>query len=309
MKRIRTIDLRYRGLEGAAASHLIRTDDGPMLVESGPMCTLPVLRESLERLDVDPTSIRLVVLTHIHLDHAGAAGWFAGHGAEIVVHPFGARHLIDPDRLNASARRIYGDDLDHLFGELQACPESQVRLVEDGETISFGGVDLVAIETPGHARHHHAWMLDLDGLRQCFTGDVAGMRIPGSAFPTLPLAPPEFEPELWIQSIDRLSALDFDRLHLTHFGSVDRPSTHLARVRNRVLRETELVVRLLEDQALDDPARLTAYRHWLQEDAEGEGVPADRFGAFVDSTLLAMNLSGVSRYLQRGPARERPRGA
>ena len=103
--------------------------------------------------------------------------------------------------------------------------------------------------------------------------------------------------------------LDFDRLHLTHFGSVDHPSTHLARVRDRVLRETELVIRLLEDQALDESARLTAYRHWLEEDAEGEGVPTDRFRAFVDPTLLAMNLSGVSRYLTGSTARERPRGA
>lgn len=270
-----------------------------MLIESGPMCTLPVLKAELARLDVDPTSIKLVVLTHIHLDHAGAAGWFAQHGAEVMVHPFGARHLIDPSRLNASARRIYGDDLDHLFGELHACPESQVRLIGDGETISCGGVDLTAIETPGHARHHHAWMLDLDGLQQCFTGDVAGMRIPGSDFPTLPLAPPEFEPELWVASIDRLAALDLDRLHLTHFGSVDHPSSHLARVRNRVLRETEFLVRLVEDQSLDETSRITAYRHWLQEDAVGQNIPQKRFQAFVDDRLLSMNLAGVVRYRTR----------
>ena len=309
MKRIRTIDLKYRGLDGAAASHLIRTDDGPMLIESGPMCTLPALRVELERLDVDPRSIKLVVLTHIHLDHAGAAGWFAQHGAEVMVHPFGARHLIDPSRLNASARRIYGDRLDDLFGELHACPESQVRLAEDGDIISFGGVDLTAIETPGHARHHHAWMVHLDGLRQCFTGDVAGMRIPESAFPTLPLAPPEFEPELWIQSIDRLAALDLDRLHLTHFGAVDAPSTHLARVRDRVLRETEFVIRLIEDQSLDEGSKLTAYRHWLEEDAVGENIPADRFRAFVDDSLLSMNLGGVARYRTRRAGQNGPPGS
>ena len=301
MKRIRTLDLRYHDLQGAAASHLIRTDDGPMLIETGPMSTLPVLQRELEALEVDPESIELVVLTHIHLDHAGAAGWFAERGADVLVHPLGARHLIDPSRLNASARRIYGDELDTLFGEMHPCPEDRVHAIEDRRTISFGGIDLVAIETPGHARHHHSWMLDLDGMRQCFTGDVAGMRIPGSDFVTLPLAPPEFEPEAWIRSIDRIDSLDFDRLHLTHFGSVDDPSRHLARARDRVRRETDLVIRLVRDDTLDENARISLYRRWLEEEADGEGIPGDRFRAFVNNGLLAMNLGGVRRHLQRTP--------
>ncbi|MBC03147.1 MAG: MBL fold hydrolase [Phycisphaerae bacterium] len=298
MKRIRTIDLGYHGLEGAAASHLIRTDDGPMLIETGPMSTLPALQRELETLEVDPESIELVVLTHIHLDHAGAAGWFAERGADVLVHPLGCRHLVDPSRLNASARRIYGDELDDLFGEMHPCPEDRVHPIEDGKTISFGGIDLVAIETPGHARHHHAWMLDLDGMRQCFTGDVAGMRIPGSDFVTLPLAPPEFEPETWIRSVDRLDALDFDRLHLTHFGPVDDPSRHLARVRDRVRRETDLVTRLVRDDSLEDSARISLYRQWLEEEADGDNIPEDRFRAFVNRGLLSMNLGGVRRHLE-----------
>ncbi|MCP4835949.1 MAG: MBL fold metallo-hydrolase [Phycisphaera sp.] len=299
MKRIRTLDLRYHDLQGAAASHLIRTDDGPMLIETGPMSTLPILQRELEALEVDPESIELVVLTHIHLDHAGAAGWFAERGADVLVHPLGASHLVDPSRLNASARRIYGDELDTLFGEMHPCPEDRVHPIEDRKTISFGGIDLVAIETPGHARHHHSWMLDLDGMRQCFTGDVAGMRIPGSDFVTLPLAPPEFEPEAWIRSIDRLDSLDFDRLHLTHFGSVDDPARHLARTRDRVGRETDLVTRLVRDDTLDESARTTLYRQWLAEEADGEGIPEDRFRAFVNNGLLSMNLGGVRRHLQR----------
>ncbi len=299
MKRIRTLDLGYHGLQGAAASHLIRTDDGPMLVEAGPMCTLPRLQTELEANEVDPESIRLVVLTHIHLDHAGAAGWFASRGADVLVHPFGVRHLIDPARLNASARRIYGEELDRLFGELHACPADRVHAVEDAGTISFGGVDLVAIETPGHARHHHAWMLDLDGLRQCFTGDVAGMRIPGSNFPTLPLAPPEFDPETWIASIERLAALDLDRLHLTHFGAVDHPKEHLGKIRDRVRRETDFVARLLQDPTLDQTGRRSTYRNWLIEAAGSEVIPDSRFRAFVDHNLLDMNLLGVGRHLER----------
>lgn len=296
MKPIHTLDLLYHDLAGAAASHLVVTDDGPVLVEAGPMVTLPTLREQLLIHDVDPTSIVAVILTHIHLDHAGAAGWFADRGADVFVHPFGARHLVEPVKLNASARRIYGDELDTLFGELHACPADRVHEVADGETVSIGGIDFTAIETPGHARHHHAWMLDLDGLRQCFTGDVAGMRIPGSSFPTLPLAPPEFDRDAWVASIDRLDALDVDRLHLTHFGHVDDPSRHLARVRDRVIRESDFVARLLADEHLDLASRRTAYRHWLEEDAAGENIPEARFRAFVNNGLLDMNFGGVARW-------------
>lgn len=299
MKPVHTLDLLYHGLDGAAASHLVGTDDGPVLVEAGPMVTLPTLREQLMIHDVEPESIIAVVLTHIHLDHAGAAGWFAERGAEIFVHPFGARHLADPSKLNASARRIYGDELDTLFGELHPCPADRVHEVADGETIGLGGIDFTAIETPGHARHHHAWMVDLDGLRQCFTGDVAGMRIPDSNFPTLPLAPPELDRDDWVASIDRLDALDLDRLHLTHFGHCDDPARHLARVRDRVIRECDFVTRLIRDEHLDDAARRTAYRHWLEEDAEGEDIPEERFRAFINNGLLDMNLGGVRRWMGR----------
>ncbi len=301
MNRIHTLDLRYQDLQGAAASHLIRTDDGPMLVETGPMSTLPALRSELEAAEVDPESIELVVLTHIHLDHAGAAGWFAERGADVLVHPAGARHLIDPSRLNASARRIYGEDLDRMFGEMHACPAERVHAIEDRRRISFGGIDLVAIETLGHASHHHAWMLDLNGMRQCFTGDVAGMRIPGTDFVTLPLAPPEFDPEQWIKSVDLLDALDFDRIHLTHFGAVDAPRRHLARARDRILRETDLVTRLLGDGSLDDDARILMYRHWLEEESDGQEIPETLFRTFVNRALLSMNLMGVRRHLKTRP--------
>lgn len=296
MSGYRTIDLKYHGLDEADAVFLFETDRGPVLVESGPAVTLHTLREELQRLEVDPGSIHAILLTHIHLDHAGAAGWFADHGTTIHVHPFGVRHLSDPSRLNASARRIYGEELDRVFGELLRCPEARIAPAEDGTRLDFGNVAFTAIETPGHARHHHAWATEIDGRRICFTGDVVAMRLPGTDFPLCPLAPPEFELAPWLASIARLEAMDFDRLELTHFGRVDDPRAHLARVRDRLERETAFLRTLLEDDGLDDEDRLAAYRDWISE--EGRDLDQDHLRTFAMRSLLSMNLDGVRRYLQ-----------
>ena len=296
MSAYETIDLAYHGLDEADAVFLFRTDRGVVLVESGPAVTLETLKTKLRSHGVDPTDVHAILLTHIHLDHAGAAGWFADHGTEVHVHPFGTRHLIDPSRLNASARRIYGDELDAIFGELLRCPADKVHPVGDGDRLDFGDVAFTAIETPGHARHHHAWSTEIDGERICFTGDVAAMRLPGTDFPLFPLAPPEFELEPWIESIARIAALGFDRLELTHFGRVEDPDAHLEIVRDRLVRETSFVQGLLEADDLDEDARMGAYRDWIGREAER--LDPDHLRTFANRNLLAMNLGGVRRYLQ-----------
>ncbi len=291
------IDHQYNGLTEAAASFVFKGDTGHVLIESGPLTTLETLKAGLVDHGIDPTSIQAVFLTHIHLDHAGAAGWFAEHGADIYVHPSGVRHLVDPSRVNESARRIYGSQLAEIFGEMLPCPESKVHAVAHSETISVDGLEFTAIETPGHAKHHHAWSTMICGRHCCFTGDVAGMRIPGTSWVTLPLAPPEFDPEIWRQSIDRLEAFDLDAIYLTHFGIVENPRAHLKTLRSQIDWETEVVTGIIDDPRLNDEEQQTAYLEALHARATANGISKADCDAYLSAGMVDMNLGGVRRYL------------
>ena len=293
------IDLGYQDLEGAASAFLLKTSDGPILVESGPSSTLGRLSAGLRSHDVEPEDITHVFLSHIHMDHAGAAGWFAQHGAMIHVHPRGRPHLADPSRLNASALRIYGDRLEGLLGEMVPCPEEKLHATADGEQVTIGELTFTAIETLGHAGHHHAWATTLDGERTCFTGDVAGMRIPDSNVVTVPLAPPELDPKAWLNSIDRLEAGHFDSLVLTHSGPVNLIGPHLEQVRKALEGEIALLTTLLEDEKLDQDTRIERYLEPLHLAAIEEGVPPEIAKAHLSPGYAAMNLMGVQRHLTR----------
>src|SRR5690606_40448063 len=179
---IHTLDLNFQNLSHAIAAYLIEGPEGYLLIETGPMSTLPALQARLAEHGLSAGDIGDVVVTHIHLDHAGAAGWWAQQGARVYVHPMGAPHLVDPARLWASAGRIYGEAMESLWGSVVPAPPEQVRVVRDGQQITAAGVTLTAIDTPGHAGHHHTYRLGDVG----FTGDAAGVRVPGSEWVSLP---------------------------------------------------------------------------------------------------------------------------
>ena len=227
---IQTLDLEFQSQPGLIAAYLIESAGERALIETGPASCLPVLLRALNTRGLSPAMINRVFVTHVHLDHAGAAGWWAKQGVEVVCHPRAARHLIDPTKLVEGARAIYGRDFDRLWGETVPAPEDRVRVVEDGQEILVGHLKVLAMDTPGHARHHHAYVVD--GV--CFTGDVAGVRLGGSNFVSVAAAPPQFDLAAYQGSLTRLSSLGLERLFLTHFGEVTDVAAHLLCYRQRV---------------------------------------------------------------------------
>ncbi|MDY6822043.1 MAG: MBL fold metallo-hydrolase, partial [Deferribacterota bacterium] len=180
---------------------MIETDEGPALFDTGPASALDGLIRSLEKAGISPKDVRHVFVTHIHLDHAGAAWWFARQGAKVYAHVKAVPHLADPFRLWSSVKRLYGSMAETLWGEIHPVPYSNLRVLGDNEQVSLGDVNIIALDTPGHAIHHLAYMVD--GAVIC--GDIGGVRFnKGPAIPPCP--PPDINIKDWIHSIERLSA-------------------------------------------------------------------------------------------------------
>ena len=231
-----TLDLRLQGSWQALAAHLIPGADGHVLVDCGPESTLPRLKTAIQELGLEPGDVRHILLTHIHLDHAGAVGRLAREwGARVYVHARGAKHLLDPSRLLESATRIYGSRMQSLWGNIEPVPEVQLTVLEGGETIEVSGQRFQVLYTPGHAVHHVAfgWQR-LVGI-EVFAGDVAGVRLPGSTIPVPPTPPPDVNLETWSESVDALIRLAPRRLYLAHFGMVDDALEHLTKLRRNLV--------------------------------------------------------------------------
>jgi glyoxylase-like metal-dependent hydrolase (beta-lactamase superfamily II) len=224
------IDTAMAGYPGITAAYLIRSDR-PCLVETGTAPSAVVVRDAVASLGVGPGDLASVVVTHIHLDHAGGAGDIAAMfpSASIVVHHRGARHLADPSRLMASARQVYGSSLDRLFGALSPVPSA--RLVALDDTDSFvdlgGGRRLSAWYSPGHARHHVGLLDSVSG--DLYVGDAAGIYIPatGDVRPATP--PPDFDLPVALRSLSLFGSLGPSRLLFSHYGPVTSVAATLER--------------------------------------------------------------------------------
>jgi glyoxylase-like metal-dependent hydrolase (beta-lactamase superfamily II) len=214
------IDTRMAGYDGITAGYLIRADR-PCLVETGTAPSAPVVRDALAALGIGPQDLATVVVTHIHLDHAGGTGDIARMypRAEIVVHELGARHLADPTRLMASARRVYGDSLDGLFGALAPTPAERIRAVEQTGVVDLGdGRRLDSHYSPGHARHHVGLIDSLSG--DLYVGDAAGIYLQETRDVRPATPPPDFDLDVALQSLRSFAALRPTRLLFSHFGPV-----------------------------------------------------------------------------------------
>ena len=228
------IDLNFMNTEHVIASFLLLGADSAALVETGPASCIEHLTGGLKNHGVSPEDVQRVFLTHIHLDHAGASGHLAGllPNATFYVHEVGYPHLVDPSKLLKSATRIYGERMDELWGEARPVPEDRLEVLEGGEELEAAGGVLAAHYTPGHAYHHLAY-LD-PGSGALFTGDVAGIRLPGQSYVRPPTPPPEIDAEAWFQSIERIRQIGPQSLYLTHFGRFDDTARQLGELEQRL---------------------------------------------------------------------------
>jgi glyoxylase-like metal-dependent hydrolase (beta-lactamase superfamily II) len=296
------IDLNFQDEPGLIASYLIPFDGGAALVESGPASTLPALKTGLQTHGYTLDDITHLFLTHIHLDHAGAAGHLAALGTQVYVHGRGAPHLIDPTKLIASASRIYGDQMDTLWGEIRPIPAEQVHILEDGAEVTLGGLCLRAIETPGHARHHHAYRVG-DGVAGgvhdvLFTGDVAGIRLSANPHLRLPTPPPEFDPVVWAASLRRLQQETVSRLALTHFGLFDDAAAHLQNALDE-LAAIQGWIWAVEPLQLDPEALQARFVAWAASHEAPRHLPAELTARHELTNATAASGAGVVRYLSR----------
>jgi glyoxylase-like metal-dependent hydrolase (beta-lactamase superfamily II) len=293
---IHTIDLRFQNTPEIVAAFLIEGPEGLILIETGPGSTLPRLLEGIAELGFRPAEVRDVFVTHIHLDHAGAAGWWAReNGSTIYAHPQAERHLVDPAKLMASARLVYGERMESLWGEMLPAPAGQVVALADGQKVCVGGVEVTALDTPGHARHHHCYAIS----GAIFTGDVAGMRLPGTDYLSVTSAPPQFDPVAYAASIDRLIAQRPERLMLTHFGEVaDDPEDHLRRYGDAVALAAEFVRQRLVE-GMDGDSLQIAYQAFQMEQAFKAGLPSGDWHRCQRANPTGMSADGIRLYWEK----------
>jgi glyoxylase-like metal-dependent hydrolase (beta-lactamase superfamily II) len=232
---MRPIDVEHLGRQRVICCWQV----GDVLVDPGPESSHRTLLEALG--DERP---RALLLTHIHLDHAAATGALVRRwpDLEVYVHERGAPHLIDPSKLLASAERLYGEEMQRLWGEIVPVPEANVRVLTGGETV----LGMRVAYTPGHASHHVCYFHEESGT--AFTGDVAAVRIPPSNLVVPPTPPPDIDIDAWLESIGTVESWSPRRLGLTHFGPVDEPGEHLAKVRKRLQEEAGLARDLSEEE-------------------------------------------------------------
>jgi glyoxylase-like metal-dependent hydrolase (beta-lactamase superfamily II) len=288
---IRTIDLNFLGRSGTIAAYLLPYSAGGILIETGPGSTIPNLLDGLKQYGLEVNSITDIFLTHIHLDHAGASGWLAQQGARIHVHENGAPHLVNPERLLASAGRLYGEKMNELWGEFLPVPSDKIFIMHDNEKIKVGDLSIYALDVPGHASHHLAYLVG----DACFSGDIAGIRLNPRHYLSLPMPPPDLNFEQWRASIKRIQEYKPIRIIPTHFGIYPDANWHL----QAVLAALDEVQAWVEERMPHNPT----IDELRQQFAEYELSRAEKYGverSTVEGQQIAnpsfMSADGIFRY-------------
>jgi glyoxylase-like metal-dependent hydrolase (beta-lactamase superfamily II) len=295
------IDLPFLGLSEVIATAILSGPGGVALVDPGPSSSLAGLAAGLESAGISWRDVTTLILTHIHLDHSGACGTLVrDHPAlRIYVHEKGAPHLVNPDKLLASATRLYGADMDRLWGEVLPVPEKNLIVLRGGERLEEGGRSLEVAYTPGHASHHVSYFVRDAGV--AFVGDTAGVRIPGGdVWPPTP--PPDIDLEAWHDSLARIEQWHAATIFLTHYGPVAPVVPHMSVLRDRLDAVGQLVKASLERDETDEAREASfiaeARRVLRQRMTESAALRYEAAGRFD------LNWRGLARYWRKRGAKK-----
>lgn len=291
------IDLAHLGRPESVAACLLETHNGPVVVDPGPSSTRAALERGLARQGYALSELSALLLTHIHLDHAGASGTLARDvpGLRVYVHEAGAPHLVDPSKLLGSATRLYGDRMEALWGEVAPVPAERVTALRGGERLALGERTFAVAYTPGHASHHVSYFDPESGV--AFVGDTAG--IYGPRFPlVLPVTPPpEFDLQAWLVSIDRILAWAPREIVLTHYGSAADPAAHMAELRAGLIAWAGYARESLALPGTDED-RVRAFVRQLEGWINGR-VPPEQVKRFLEGAGPEACWQGLARYWRK----------
>src|SRR6266852_6859055 len=288
------LDLNWTGQARCIATALLRSDNFAALIDPGPGSTLATLREQLALHGLRVADLNAILLTHIHLDHAGAIGALLqdNPAIQVYVHARGAAHMIDPAKLLESAGRLYGQEMPKLFGDFLPVPASNLRILNGGETLALGARELCVLYTPGHASHHVTYFDPAE--RVAYVGDTAGIGIEGHPFILPATPPPDIDLALWDASLDSITKLQPARLFLTHFGFSDRPTEHIANYRARLHHWADLAENILRT-APDEVAAMNAFAREVSAEA-AKHLTAEELAHYAFNGALNLSWLGLARY-------------
>ena len=290
-------DLNFLSTPRVIATAVLRAARGVALVDPGPSSTLPALRETLTRAGISIADVNALLLTHVHLDHAGASGTLVAENPamKVYVHERGAPHLINPEKLVASAARLYGADMDRLWGEIRPVPDKALAILRGGERIEEGGQPLDVAYTPGHASHHVSYFARDAGV--AFVGDTAGVKLTASGVVAPPTPPPDIDIEAWLDSLERIDRWQPKTLFLTHFGPAAPSGAHVAELRQNLDSIGRLARELLAVDGTDEEREarfVDACRQRLRQRMSGADVQTYETAGRFD-----LNWRGLARYWRK----------
>jgi len=302
-----TLDTMWTGRPQAVACALLTSSGHHALIDPGPASTVDHLRHRLQEHGLAVVDLDAILLTHIHLDHAGATGALVRENPRLAVyvHSRGAPHVLDPAKLLASAGRLWGEELPRLFGDTLPVPAESLRILEGGEKLNFGERELSVAYTPGHASHHVSYFDENDGT--AFVGDTAGIRIANGPFILPATPPPDISLELWDESFAAILARRPARLFLTHYGVAENPPEHLAEFRERLHRWAGLA----EESLRQGADGVSAAEHFIAA-ARAELASAVSQGEvehYAATAGLDLSFLGLARYLRKRSEASAPKAS